>query len=375
MKRIVRILLVLIIAILSLAVTFVLTLQAFEYTPAETTTLALETKDGATYAKVALDETIRILTFNIGYASLSHTEDFAMDGGTKGRMDSLELVEANLEGIQNLMLSQSADIYLIQEVDEGSHRSYQTLQYTMFKDAFPDHNAVLGYNFRVLFVPFPLSFSQMMGKVDSGIVSLIRYEVDQAVRIQLPGQFDWPLRLANLKRCLVVSRLPVEGSTKELVVINAHLSAYDNGEMRALETAKLKEILEAEAALGNYVVVGGDFNQTFPGAYTIAQTEQGPVTNYLYERKNPSLWEAFGLDGTWFLENGFQFGHHPDFAIPTCRLLHQPYDRVDRTNNQYYYIDGFLVGPGVSIESVEVLDLDFEHSDHNPVVMTFKLLP
>jgi endonuclease/exonuclease/phosphatase family metal-dependent hydrolase len=375
MKRIVRIVLILLIALLSLGVTFVLTLQAFEYTPAEVTPIEVESDPDAVFAKVATDTTIRILTFNIGYASLSHTEDFAMDGGTKGRMDSLELVEANLEGITDLMLSEAADIYLIQEVDEGSSRSYQTLQYTLFKDAFPNHNAALGYNFRVVFVPFPLSFTQMMGPVNSGIVSLIRYEVDQTDRIQLPGQFDWPLRLANLKRCLVVSRLPVEGSAKELVVINAHLSAYDNGEMRALETAKLKEILEAETALGNYVVVGGDFNQTFPGAYTTAQTDQGPVTNYHYELKDPSLWEAFGLDGTWFLENGFQFGHHPDFAIPTCRLLHQPYDRVDRTNNQYYYIDGFLVGPGVSIESVEVLDLDFEYSDHNPVVMTFRLIP
>lgn len=375
MKRIGRIVLIFLMVIVALGVTFVLTLQAFEYTPAETTALNIETAEGRTYSKVALDTTIRILTFNIGYASLSHTEDFAMDGGTKGRMDSLELVEANLQGIRSLMLSETADIYLIQEVDEGSSRSYKTLQYSMFKDAFPTHNAVLGYNFRVIFVPFPLSFSQMMGGVNSGIVSLISFQVDQADRIQLPGQFDWPLRLANLKRCLVVSRLPIEGSSKQLVVINAHLSAYDNGEMRALETAKLREILEAEADAGNYVLVGGDFNQTFPGAYTTTITPEGPKTDYLYELKNPSLWEAFGLDQTWFVDNGFQFGHHPDFSIPTCRLLHQPYDRIDKTNNQYYYIDGFLVGPGIAIERVEVLDLDFEYSDHNPVVMEFRLLP
>jgi endonuclease/exonuclease/phosphatase family metal-dependent hydrolase len=375
MKRIGRILLLFLIVIVSLGVTFILTLQAFEYTPADTTALPIDSTEDATFSKVTLDATIRILTFNIGYASLSHTEDFAMDGGKKGRMDSLDLVEANLQGIKNLVLSEAADIYLVQEVDEGSNRSYKTLQYTMFKDAFPQHNAVLGYNFRVIFVPFPLSFSQMMGSVNSGIVSLIKYQVDQADRIQLPGQFDWPLRLANLKRCLVVSRLPIEGSTKLLVVINAHLSAYDNGTMRALETAKLREILEAETAAGNYVVVGGDFNQTFPGAYTTTATSEGPMTDYLYELKNPSLWEAFGLDGTWFTDNGYQFGHHPEFSIPTCRLLHQPYDRIDPTNNQYYYIDGFLVGPGILIERVEVLDMDFEFSDHNPVVMEFRLIP
>lgn len=375
MKRIARILLIFLIVVLALGATFVLTLQAFEYRPKDSTSLTIETNTEATLSKIELNQTVRILTFNIGYASLSHTEDFAMDGGVKGRMDSLELVEANLQGIRDLMVAQSADIYLIQEVDEGSSRSYQTLQYTMFKDAFPTHSASLGYNFRVLFVPFPLRLSQMMGKVNSGIVSLISFQVDQADRIQLPGEFSWPLRLANLKRCLVVSRLPIEGSDKQLVIVNAHLSAYDNGEMRALETAKLREILEAETALGNYVVVGGDFNQTFPGAYSIVDTPEGPVTNYFHELKDPTLWEAFGLDGTWFLEQGFQFGHHPDFAVPTCRLLHQPYDRIDVENNQYYYIDGFLVSPGIEIERVEVLDLDFEYSDHNPVVMEFKLLP
>lgn len=375
MKRIARILLIFLIVVLALGATFVLTLQAFEYRPKDSTSLTIETNTEATLSKIELNQTVRILTFNIGYASLSHTEDFAMDGGVKGRMDSLELVEANLQGIRDLMVAQSADIYLIQEVDEGSSRSYQTLQYTMFKDAFPTHSASLGYNFRVLFVPFPLRLSQMMGKVNSGIVSLISFQVDQADRIQLPGEFSWPIRLANLKRCLVVSRLPIEGSDKQLVIVNAHLSAYDNGEMRALETAKLREILETETALGNYVVVGGDFNQTFPGAYSIVDTPEGPVTNYFHELKDQTLWEAFGLDGTWFLEQGFQFGHHPDFAVPTCRLLHQPYDRIDVENNQYYYIDGFLVSPGIEIERVEVLDLDFEYSDHNPVVMEFKLLP
>jgi endonuclease/exonuclease/phosphatase family metal-dependent hydrolase len=373
MKRVLRILLIFIIALLAFGVGFIMTLQAFEYHPAEVTPLELSTNDGEL---VAIGETIKIVTFNIGYASLSATEDFVMDGGKKARMDSLAEVEANLAGIGEILTAADADIYLIQEVDEESSRSYQTKQYSYLQSTIP-YSASLGYNFRVLFVPFPLNPSQMMGNVDSGIVSLIRYRVEAASRIQLPGEFSWPLRLANLKRCIVVSRLNIADSDKQLVVINVHLSAYDDGQMRILEMAKLQEIMAAEQALGNYIVVGGDFNQTFPGAYSIDSVDafDQPIVEYLYPLRNAAYWKAFGMDGEWFETNGFQYGVESGFPFPTCRLLHQPYDSDTPDNNQYYYIDGFLVSANISIQAVSVINQAFVYSDHNPVAMEIVLNP
>ncbi|MDP2426217.1 MAG: endonuclease/exonuclease/phosphatase family protein [bacterium] len=378
MKKILKIIVISFLSIIALALTFVLTLQVFEYQPAEIIPLTIENNEEMDSTKlVQLDTLMKIMTFNIGYASLSETEDFAMDGGTKGRMDSKDGVLANLSGIGNLIISENADIYLIQEVDEGSDRSYQTLQFSYLKNILP-FSATLGYNYRVLFVPFPFEFSQMMGKVNSGIVSLINYQVASSTRVQLPGEFSWPLRLANLKRCIVVNRLNIEGSTKQLIVINVHLSAYDDGNMRLQELAKLQEIMLAEYNAGNYVVVGGDFNQTFPGAYTITGEDEAGKSIYEYspfELKNPSFWQAYGMDNTWFQTNGFQFGVETPFTNPTCRLLHQPYDKLNPANNQYYVIDGFIVSPNVEIISTRVVNANFEFSDHNPVVMEFKLTP
>lgn len=73
------------------------------------------------------------------------------------------------------------------------------------------------------------------------------------------------MRTANLKRCLLVSRYHIPDLDKELVVVNLHLEAYDDGEGKAAQTAMLFDILESEYAEGNYVIAGGDFNQTFPG--------------------------------------------------------------------------------------------------------------
>jgi len=374
MKKVLKILLILFAFFLAVGVGFILTLQLFEYRPKELTDLEIENNladEEANY--VRLNDTITILSFNTGYASLSQTEDFVMDGGTKARMDSKADVEMNIEGIEATLQAAEADIYLLQEVDVDSSRSYHTSQYSDYQD-FLSLPSSLGYNYRCIFVPFPFEFGQMMGSVNSGIATFTNYYVESAIRHQLPGSFPWPIRLANLKRCVVVSRLPIAGSEKEFVVINVHLSAYDDGSMRLQETEALKAILETEAEKGNYILVGGDFNQTFPQAVTISENPDSTTTyDYLYPLKEPDYWQAFPLNGDWFTENGFQFG--VDVTTPTCRLLNQPYDTTNLDNNQYYVIDGYIVSPNIEIKSVTTLPDNFMYSDHNPVQIEIKLHP
>ncbi|MDD5293744.1 MAG: hypothetical protein PHW40_05480, partial [Candidatus Izemoplasmatales bacterium] len=200
LKITLRILLVIIVLVLVSAIGFIMTLQVFEYRPNDLIPLDIEDNyDDSSEHYALLDQSIRFLTFNIGYASLSHTEDFAMDGGTKGRMDTKAEVENNLMGIRNIILDQQADVILIQEVDVDSNRSYNINQYDDLKTAV-GYPVSLAYNYRCIFVPFPLNPSQMMGKVNSGILTMTDFYVASSSRHQLPGSFSWPLRLANLKR-------------------------------------------------------------------------------------------------------------------------------------------------------------------------------
>ncbi len=373
MKKILKILLILLGLVVVFGIGFILTLHIFEYKPAETTNLTItENPTDSTSNYVDIDSSIKILTFNTGYASLSETEDFVMDGGEKGRMDTESEVQANVEGISSILEREAADIYLLQEVDVDSSRSYEIDQYEYYQGILGT-SSVLAYNYRCIFVPFPLQISQMMGKVNSGIATFTNYYTDEATREQLPGSFSWPLRLANLKRCILISRYPIDGSDKELVVINVHLSAYDDGSMRQEETAALQAIMLDEYNLGNYVIVGGDFNQTFPDAVdTTYDADTDTYTyDYLYDLKEPDYWQAPPIDGDWFIDNSFQFGI--DTSIATCRLLNKAYDSVNTENNQYYLIDGFIVSANVTIDSVETLAEDFVYSDHNPVVINVTL--
>ena len=369
MKRAFKFILILFVFVIAFGVGFILTLQLAEYKPDEITVLDIENNyDDTSNNYIELGTSIKFLTFNIGYASLSETEDFVMDGGEKGRMDSQTEVQSNLEGISSILEREAADIYLLQEVDVDSSRSYEINQYVQFQELLGT-SSVLAYNYRVIFVPFPLSFTQMMGKVNSGIATFSNYYASDASRVQLPGSFSWPLRLANLKRCILITRYPIDGSDKELVVINVHMSAYDDGSMRAEETAALQQIMKAETDSGNYVIVGGDFNQTLPGASTsIYNPETDTYTyEYFYNLLDPTFWQAPPIDSEWFGQNDFIFG--VDITNPSCRLLNHPLDKENPSNNQYYVIDGFIVSSNITILDVETLDESFKYSDHNPVIM------
>jgi endonuclease/exonuclease/phosphatase family metal-dependent hydrolase len=358
-KLIKKVLLVLIIVVLvpiTLGAVFITTLSLTEYRPNEVEPVTIEFNQSN---QISTGDIIKIMTFNIGYASLSKTEDFVMDGGVKSKPDSKTLVTDNLDGILSIVNSYQADIYFFQEVDIASNRSFLINQLSLIQQSLPNQSSAYAPNFRVLFVPFPFSIGNMIGKVESGIVTTTSFETTESVRIQLPGEFAWPIRLANLKRALIVTRLPIANSMKELVLINGHLSAYDDGSMREQEMAKLREIMMTEQLKGNYVIVGGDFNQTFPnadGLYPITDT-----SNYVA----PVIPSSFLPS---------QFTYAIDLTKPTCRLLNQPYNPLD-PNTQYYLIDGFIVSSNILVHQIETIDHDFEYSDHNPVTMSFELIP
>ena len=62
-----------------------------------------------------------------------------------------------------------------------------------------------------------------------------------------------------------------------------------------------------------------------------------------------------------------------DVTTPSCRSLDQSYADADKTDFQYYLIDGFIVSSNVEVVDFANVDLDFRNSDHNPVTMTVVL--
>jgi endonuclease/exonuclease/phosphatase family metal-dependent hydrolase len=318
-----------------------------EYRPAPVEEAALS---GAGNQNLALGAPLRVLSWNIGYASLDHTQDFFMDGGKTVRPRTDAAVRENIRGIRDFLVGAGADAVLLQEVDQRAHRSYNLDQRAYIAEAFSGVSAY-ARNFRCRFVPIPLP---PIGAVDSGLLTLTAAVPDKADRVALPSPFTWPVRIANLKRCLLVERIPLAGTDRELVLANLHLEAYAANEGRLAQMRILTELLEAEYAKGNYCIAGGDFNQTFPGA-------EGPLFSI-------KLGDSF-VPGTLdedMLPVGWRFAADP--GAPSSRLLNEPYSG-DPQSAQLYLIDGFILSPNVGLLSVKTVDAGFRYSDHNPVLV------
>lgn len=346
-----KLLLILVLAVVVAVAGLLIWLTVGEYRPADVETLTVTA--GARHDTAQASTMYKIVTLNCGYGGLGREEDFFMDGGTKVRPDSKTEVSGNLSGLLSALSLQDADICFLQETDTDSRRSYWIDEVDYFTRGLSMGNA-FAYNMRCAFIPYPWP---PIGKVESGITTLNNLQVTSASRQSLPVPFGWPLRTANLKRCLLVERLPIAGSEKELVLVNLHLEAYSSQSGREAQMDHLYALLEAEQAKGNYVIAGGDFNQSFPGSL----------------EKYPLPEDADWLPGQLSeddLPQGFSFAC--DLGTPTCRALNKPYDG-NRDTLLTYVIDGFIVSSNVKVNSVQTVDLNFRNTDHQPVVMEFTL--
>lgn len=347
MKKTLKIILIVLLALALLVGGLLLWLTVTALDPkTETASLTPGAQSTAAYRP---GDTVSVLSWNTGYAALGAESDFFMDGGEQTRPASRNIIDKNLDGILARISQSTADFALLQEVDSGSTRSYGVMETDALQQK-TGFTAAYARNYKCSFVPYPLP---PIGKVSSGVLTLSSAEVAAAQRIALPSPFQWPVSTANLKRCLLATYVDLEGTDRQLVLVNLHLEAYDDGEGKAAQTKVLTEFLQSEYEKGNYVIAGGDFNQTFPGGL-----DRYPI-------KDAALWTPGTLDDS-VLPAGWRFAY--DTQTPTCRLLNEPYDPASEAT-QYYVIDGFILSPNVTLNTVQTVDGAFAYSDHNPVLL------
>lgn len=300
---------------------------------------------------IAGQTNFRLLIWNIGYGGLSRDMDFFYDGGKQVRT-SKKNVEKNIETIKGFIARQNdIDFFLLQEVDKNSKRSYSIDGYSKIAKIFPQFHTSFGKNYDVFFVPVPPS--DPLGHVLSGLQTLSRFEPLSVVRHSFPGNYAWPQGLFMLDRCFLASRYRLE-SGRQLLVINTHNSAYDDGTLRSNQMTYLKNFLIQEYDKGNYVIVGGDWNQCPPGF--------SPEFNFnLMDNEN-----RMDIEKDYLPEWKWVY----DQKIPTNRRLVAPYDEKTTLTT---VIDFFLISPNIEVKKIQGIHLDFEHSDHHPVKLEVRL--
>lgn len=301
----------------------------------------------------SIDSSLNIMIWNIGYAGLGKESDFFYDGGTTVRMDEPTVMK-NLQGaLRTITAQDSIDVFLLQEVDTCSSRSYGVDQYEMFGKNLPDYNSSFALNYTVGFVPIPLT--DPMGKVQAGLATYSKMQPSECVRYQYPSKYAWPNRIYFLDRCCMLSRFQTANGN-DLVLINTHNSAYDDGTLKKAEMGYLKELVLAEYEKGNYVIVGGDWNQG-PPEMDMAGFFPAGVDKREVGSTVPS---DFLPNWNWVY----------DSTVPTNRSLQKPFN-PDSTRQQL--IDYFLISPNLSSVSCKTIDQKFDFSDHQAMVMKVTL--
>lgn len=313
---------------------------------------------------VVLDSIVKLLTWNVGYGGLASEVAFFYDQGdffwtSLGHVRPDEnIVEAAVDGQESTVLAVPADFYLLQEVDTAARRSYYTNQLDSMAQERPDYATYFAMNFKNGRVPIPVFQPwDHYGYVRGGLVSMTKYEPQNSMRYSLPGKLGWPTRLFSLDRCVLRQEFATRAN-KKLVVYNIHLSAYDQGGgAKAEQMAWLRERVLADYEMGNYVIVGGDWNQVPPGFdYAVFSPDRADEYSQI----------AIDFD---YLPQGWLWAYDPD--TPTNRKANEVYDEK---HSQKSLIDFYLLSPNLKLKQVKAIDQNFAHSDHQPVYLEAEMI-
>lgn len=312
-----------------------------------------------------LNEEYSVMTYNIGFGAYDQEYSFFMDKGrmadgtevkgSSARGRSYDAVMSNTLGSLSLMRTANADFYLLQEVDTLATRSYDINQKAILDSAFYGYAGIYGNNFHSAYLFYPIF--EPHGYVNAGLLSYCRFNVKNATRRSYPVDESFINKFFDLDRCFVMMRIPTENGG-DLVLINSHLSAYDKGGViRKKQFEMLWNVIQEEYAAGNYVIVGGDFNHALCGSVGIFESQQ-MIPEWVATLDDEDLPSNYSVVKAENIS-----------LVPTCRSCDITYQKgVNYTS----VLDGFIVSDNVEAFA-ENIDADFMYSDHNPVILHFRL--
>jgi endonuclease/exonuclease/phosphatase family metal-dependent hydrolase len=350
-KKVLRFVLQIFIVLLTMIISFLVYISINDYDPPAQNSLEVI---GPGKTIMADTSVFSFVSWNIGYAGLGSEMDFFYDGGKKTRPEKPQYLKYWNSIQKRLKSFDTLDFIFLQEVDVRAKRSYFYNQKDSISKLLPNYFEAFALNYLVSTVPVPIF--KPLGKVNAGMLIFSRFRPTDAQRVAFPNLASWPKKLFLLDRCLMTLTIPVN-DTQNLIVANIHNSYYvKDAEARQTEMDIIKDFALSEYEKGNFVVVGGDWNQNPPGLEN-------------KEFANGDLFEATHIQiGTDFMPANWEWVY--DQEIPSNRDVGTAYEKSITPTT---VIDYFLISPNIEKISVKTFDLGFENADHQPVFFKVKL--
>ena len=118
----------------------------------------------------------------------------------------------------------------------------------------------------------------------------------------------------------------------------------------------LREFIMTEMKAGNYIVAGGDWNQNPPG-FTDTKTNTGSgYENFILK----AIPESF-LDSEW------------SWVFDPKQATNRSLKTAFTTETSSTVLDFFLVSPNITPLNIRTINMDFEYSDHHPVLIQLRI--
>lgn len=332
---------------------------------------------------VELNKDLTFTTYNIGFGAYSDNYSFFMDKGydengnpTQGKYGkaiSKEDVLKNINGSIKIAKELNSDFYAFQEVDENSDRAYHVNQKEMLINEFNNFDSTYAINFDSAYLFYP--FNDPHGKSLAGLSTFSKYKINTSYRKEYTVSNDFS-KFFDLDRCFSVNKIKTSNN-KELVLINSHMSAYDeSGVIRNKQVHELNSFMKSEFNKGNYVVCGGDFNHdllTNNPLFSMYNTTNFAYKNIIKQKKPD--WLSYMFDENKKSNFGGEFNIYAADNEPSCRDCDVPYTINDTFVST---VDGFIVSGNVKVTKVfttkTIEPNGFNFSDHQPTTLTFNLL-
>ena len=201
-KKILKILAIVLAVVLALLIAYC-AYMLISYHRIGDQTLAPEgNADGA----IERGDELRIISYNIGFGAYEEDFGFFMDGGDRAWAWSEERLDANLKKIADVLRQENAELYLVQEVDIGSTRSYQFDERPYLSDVLTGYSNVFAQNYDSAFLCLPIT--QPFGVAKSGLMTFSQAPIASSERIGIPVETGLT-KFLDLDRCYSKSRIPL----------------------------------------------------------------------------------------------------------------------------------------------------------------------
>lgn len=261
---------------------------------------------------------IKIVTYNLGYG---HFNEEYFHGKKLNRKTLAKNIREQIKILKEI----DADIILTQE---SNKLMVNNKLINLFRIQSKELSNYHGYYYSNL---------NVLNVINIGNATFTK-EPTSSYPIVTPFKLNnWVQNKFLENRGSIVTSITTEG--KRLVVINIHFAAYEkNKKFREKQIGYIFERALKERMLGNYVIIGGDFNHRFG-------VDESVIDGY----------EKLG----WQL------------AVPkegTHRSCKTKFDQDCKLST----IDGFICSDNIIIKKIKS-SLNFKASDHSPVILEIEL--